>query len=148
MIYAVKTMSGQEKNLAQILANKAEKEDLNIYSILATETLKGYLIIEAESESDVKELIKGIPRIRKVLPGVISIDELEQILSPRKIIDDLEKGYIVEIIAGPFKGERAKIIRVDKNKEEVTVELENAAVPIPITLPVESVKVISKKKEF
>jgi transcriptional antiterminator NusG len=68
------------------------------------------------------------------------------LLTPKKIIENIEKGDVVEIIAGPFKGERAKVIRVDKNKEEVTLELENAAVPIPITLPVEGVKIVSKHK--
>ncbi|WP_423793142.1 transcription elongation factor Spt5 [Methanocaldococcus indicus] len=146
MIFAIRTISGQEKNIANLLAKKAEKEQLNVYAILATENLKGYLLVEAENEDEVKELIKGMPRVRGMVKGVITIEEVEPLLTPKRIIESLEKGDLVEIIAGPFKGERAKVIRVDKNKEEVTLELENAAVPIPITVPVENVKIIKKKE--
>ena len=51
---------------------------------------------------------------------------------------------IAEIISGPFKREKAKIIRVDKLKEEVVVELLQAAVPIPITVKMDAVKVIRR----
>ncbi|MEO2117551.1 MAG: transcription elongation factor Spt5 [Methanocaldococcus sp.] len=147
MIFAVRTMVGQEKNIAGLMASRAEKEQLDVYSILASESLKGYVLVEAETKGDVEELIKGMPRVRGIVPGTISIEEIEPLLTPRKIIENIEKGDVVEIIAGPFKGERAKVIRVDKNKEEVTLELENAAVPIPITLPVEGVKIVSKHKD-
>ena len=72
------------------------------------------------ARQDVEELIKGMPRVRGIVPGTISIEEIEPLLTPKKIIENIEKGDVVEIIAGPFKGERAKVIRVDKNKEEVT----------------------------
>ncbi|ACX72785.1 MAG: transcription elongation factor Spt5 [Methanococci archaeon] len=147
MIFAVRTMVGQEKNIAGLMASRAEKEQLDVHSILASESLKGYVLVEAETKGDVEELIKGMPRIRGIVPGTISIEEIEPLLTPKKIIENIEKGDVVEIIAGPFKGERAKVIRVDKHKEEVTLELENAAVPIPITLPVEGVKIVSKHKD-
>ncbi|CAB3287779.1 Transcription elongation factor Spt5 [Methanocaldococcus lauensis] len=147
MIFAVRTMVGQEKNIAELMASRAEKEQLNVYSILATESLKGYVLVEAETKGDVEELIKRMPRVRGIVPGTIAIEEIEPLLTPKKIIENIEKGDVVEIIAGPFKGERAKVIRVDKNKEEVTLELENAMVPIPITLSVEGVKIVSKHKD-
>ena len=147
MIFAVRTMVGQEKNIAGLMASRVEKEHLDVYSILASESLKGYVLVEAETKGDVEELIKGMPRVRGVVPGTISIEEIEPLLTPKKIIENIEKGDVVEIIAGPFKGERAKVIRVDKNKEEITLELENAAVPIPITLSVEGVKIVSKHKD-
>ncbi|ENN96346.1 transcription antitermination protein NusG [Methanocaldococcus villosus KIN24-T80] len=146
MIFAVRTMVGQEKNIAELMYGRVEKENLDVYSILASEALKGYVLVEAESEGVVKELIKGMPRVKGLVKGTINIEEIEQLLTPKKIIENIEKGDVVEIIAGPFKGERAKVIKVDKNKEEITLELENATVPIPITLPVESVKIISKQK--
>jgi transcriptional antiterminator NusG len=57
----------------------------------------------------------------------------------------MEVGDLVEISSGPFKGERARIVQVDKEKEEVTVEFFEATVPIPVTVKSESVKVIQKK---
>jgi transcriptional antiterminator NusG len=146
MIFAVRTTAGQEKNVAEMLASKAERENLEVYSILATENLKGYILVEAENRGVVEELVRGAFKVKGIVPGTTSIDELEHLLTPRKIVEDIEKGDLVELIAGPFKGERARVIRVDKHKEEITIELEQAAVPIPITVNVEHVKIISKNK--
>jgi len=144
MIYAVRTIVGQEKNVAEFLASKAEKEKIEIYSILATEDLKGYVLVEAPNRGVVEELIRRTFKVRGIVPGEATVDELEHLLSPHKVIENIEKGDIVELIAGPFKGERGRVIRVDKNKEEVTLELIDAAVPIPVTVGVEQVKIVSK----
>ena len=53
---------------------------------------------------------------------------------------NIQQKDIVEIITGPFKREQARISRIDKTKEEVVVELLEAAVPIPITLKMDAVK--------
>jgi len=66
--------------------------------------------------------------------------------SPSKNIN-IQKKDTVEIISGPFKREQAKITRIDKQKEEVVVELLEAAVPIPITLKMDSVKVIRRESD-
>ncbi|HIP83894.1 MAG TPA: transcription elongation factor Spt5 [Methanothermococcus okinawensis] len=144
MIYAVRTIAGQEKNVAEFLASKAEKEKIDVYSILATEDLKGYVLVEAPNRGIVEELVRRTYKVKGIVPGEASVEELDHILSPHKIIDNIEKGDIVELIAGPFKGERGRVIRVDKHKEEVTLELIDAAVPIPVTVGVEQVKIVSK----
>jgi len=144
MIYAVRTIAGQEKNVAEFLASKAEKEKIEIYSILATEDLKGYVLVEAPNRGAVEELVRRTYKVRGIVPGETTVEELEHLLSPHKIIENIEKGDIVELIAGPFKGERGRVIRVDKNKEEVTLELIDGAVPIPVTVGVEQVKIVSK----
>ena len=53
--------------------------------------------------------------------------------------------YLVEHVNGPFKGERARVQRIDQAKEEITVELVDAMVPIPVTVKGDSVKLIEKE---
>ena len=60
---------------------------------------------------------------------------------------NIQKKDIVEIISGPFKGENAKVSRIDRIKEDVVVELVEAAVPIPITVKIDAVKVIRRDTE-
>ena len=60
---------------------------------------------------------------------------------------NIQKGDIVEIISGPFKRENAKVTRIDEQKNEVIVELLEAAVPIPITVKLDAVKVIRRDTE-
>ena len=66
--------------------------------------------------------------------GGITFDEAKRFLKPEPIISSIQKGSIVELISGPFKGERAKVVRIDESREEVVLELIEAAVPIPVTV--------------
>ena len=80
------------------------------------------------------------------MPKEISYPEIEHMLEPAKKIElNIKKNDVIEIISGPFKREKAKISRIDKTKEEVVVELLEAAVPIPITLKMDAVKVIRRE---
>ena len=60
---------------------------------------------------------------------------------------NIKKNDIAEIISGPFKREKCKVTRIDKAKEEVVVELLEAAVPIPITVKIDAIKVIRREAE-
>jgi transcription termination/antitermination protein NusG len=58
----------------------------------------------------------------------------------------IEKNDIVEIISEPFKNEKAKVIRVDKAKGECVVSLLGAAVPIPVTVKLDNLRVIRREE--
>ncbi len=49
------------------------------------------------------------------------------------------------MIDGPFKGEKAKIMSIDTAKEEVTVQLIESMVPIPVTVRAEAIRMLEKK---
>jgi len=87
MIYAVRTIAGQEKNVAEFLASKAEKEKIEIYSILATEDLKGYVLVEAPNRGAVEELVRRTYKVRGIVPGETTVEELEHLLSCVEIAD-------------------------------------------------------------
>ena len=48
-------------------------------------------------------------------------NEIEKYLVKKSVVTELEKDKTVEIIGGPFKGMKATVTRVDKEKEEATV---------------------------
>jgi len=66
---------------------------------------------------------------------------------PKPVVSGITEGTIVEIIAGPFKGEKAVVKRIDSAKEEITVELYESMVPIPITVRGDSVRVVERTEE-
>ena len=145
MLYASRVTTGQERVVAEMLVRKIKKEKHPIKAIAVFDDLRGYIIIEAESEADIRKAIFGLPHIRGVLPKTIGINEIDGLIEAAKPpILSINKEDIIEIISGPFKGEKAKVIRVDKNKEELTVELTEAAVPIPVTIKANTVKVLKK----
>jgi transcriptional antiterminator NusG len=81
-----------------------------------------------------------------LIKGASSFQEVEHFLTPKPAVVGITEGAVVELISGPFKGEMAKVKRVDIPKEEITVELFEAMVPIPITVRGDHVRVLSKDK--
>lgn len=57
-----------------------------------------------------------------------------------------KKEDIVEMIAKPFKKEKAKVVRIDKQKGEVVVSLLGAVVPFSATVKIDNVKVIRREE--
>jgi len=145
-IFAVKTTTGQERNVARLIAAKVEMNKVPIKAILAPEVLKGYVFIEAEGPHFVEEAIAGIKHVRSRIPGIVSFAEIERYIVKKPILEELNESDIVEVTGGPFKGMRAKITRIDKTKAEVTLELLEATFTLPITVNSEYVKLVEKAK--
>ena len=78
--------------------------------------------------------------------AALKIAEIEHYLTPKPLVSGIVEGDIVELIAGPFKGEKARVQNIDEPKEEITVELFEALVPIPVTVKGDSVRVLEKEK--
>jgi transcriptional antiterminator NusG len=145
-IFAVKTTTGQERNVAKLVAARVEMNKIPIKAILVPETLKGYVFVEADGPHFVEEAIQGVRHVRSRVPGVVNFSDIERYIVRKPIIEELSENQIVEITGGPFKGMRAKITRVDKAKEEVTLELLEATFTLPITVHSDYVKLVAKAK--
>jgi transcription termination/antitermination protein NusG len=143
-IYVVKTTANQERSVANLIAQIARKDKYDIRALLVPDVLKGYVLVEAPTPEIVDQAIQGVPHARSVIKGASSITEVEHFLTPRPVVVGINEGAIVELISGPFKGEKARVKRVDIAKEEITVELFEAMVPIPITVRGDHVRVLSK----
>ena len=147
MIYAVRTTVGQERNVSNIIAGRAEVNKIPIKAILVPEILKGYIFIEAEGPHIVEKAISGIRHVRSRVPGRVSLSEVEKYIIIKPIIEELDIDDIVEVTGGPFKGMRAKITDIDRAKEEVTIELLEASFTLPITVHADYLKLVKKGKE-
>lgn len=145
-IFAVRTTTGQERNVAKLVASKIEMKNIPIKAILVPETLKGYVFIEADGPHFVEEAIVGIKHVRSRVPGIVSFSEVERYIVRKPIIEELMENDIVEVIGGPFKGMRAKITRIDKTKEDVTLELLEATFTLPITVHSDYIRLVEHAK--
>ena len=146
-IFSVKTQVGKEQNAADVVNSRAEKSDLRIPSILATPELRGYIFLEGYDKERIKDMIKTVSYARNMLDGDIPLDQIEHFLVPTSAVAKIAEGDVVEMVAGPFRGETAKVTHIDDTKEEITVELFESVVPIPITVRGEQVRVIKRKEE-
>ncbi len=146
MIYAIRTVVGKENAIIDSIESKTKASSYSIKAILHPAKLKGYVLIEGE-EGDIREALKGLRHAKGLIPKSVTMNEIKHLTEVKEMKVDVEEGDVIEVVGGPFKGEHGKIIRVDKGKNEVTIELLEAAVPIPITVGADVVRVIEKRKE-
>jgi transcriptional antiterminator NusG len=142
-IYAVKTTASQERTVADMIMNREER---SIHAALAPDSLTSYVMVEADDESVFERILDEIPHARGVVQGRSSLAEVEHFLSPKPDVEGIAEGDIVELIAGPFKGEKAQVQRIDEGKDQVTVELYEATVPIPVTVRGDQIRVLDSEE--
>lgn len=147
MIFVVKVTTNKEDQAADIIEVRAEKKNLNVFSIIRPHGLRGYIIIEAENTETAEQAVYNLPYVKGLIKRQITYKEIEPMLRPVAAQINIEKGDIVEMLTDPFKREKARVKRINKQKEEVVVELLEAAVPIPVTVRLDNVKVIRRTKE-
>jgi transcriptional antiterminator NusG len=149
MIWGVRTTVGQEDMVATLLAERSKRRmadgEEGLLSIIVPPQVRGYVLVEAIDEVTVRRTINGVPHVKGLIGrGAMDVSEIEPMLESKPILDELKVGAIVKLIAGPFKGSKAKILRGDPQKEEVTVELLETAVKIPITVEAENVRIVTE----
>jgi len=169
-ILCLKTQVGQERRVAEMLGNKARRFGLPILSLLAPQELRGYVFIETTDILAVEKGIRGVSYARALvtreeeqvdengeflrdrrgkvvtrkIPVEVPFSDIAHFLTPVSAVAKIGDGDIVELVSGPFRGEKAKVTRVDDSREEITVELIDSMVPIPITVKGEHVRVLEK----
>lgn len=148
-IYAVKTTVNQEQAVATMVEGAIKERPASehgLKAILVPDELRGYVLIEADYPEVVEQIVQSIPHARGLVKGTMGMEEIEHFLTPKPSVTGIIEGSIIEIISGPFKGERARVKKVDEAHEEITIELFEAMVPIPLTVRGDSVRVLSKEE--
>jgi transcription elongation factor SPT5 len=143
-VLAIKSSRGYEREVADTLLARAEEKPDVLFSLLVPAALRGYVFAEGMSLEGVREMLKGIRKARGLVEGETTLKEVEPLLVPKITVEGFVEGAIVELVAGPFKGEKARVKKIDQAKEEITVELIEAVVPIPVTVRGDHVRMLEK----
>jgi transcriptional antiterminator NusG len=147
MYFVVRVTSSQEKITADILESKTSKTHLPIYSIMMLDGMRGYLIVEAKDEVTCRELIANEPHVKGMLPRSLAEADFDKMMEVKQNTQEIEANDSVEFMSGPFKGYKAKVIKVDNVKDEITVELMDVAVQIPVTTKANTARIIKKAEK-
>jgi len=140
-LFAIRTTGGQEKVVMRILETRARSDKIRIQSVLWVNDLKGYVVIEAPDPSAAYQAIEGVRHIRGQLRGELEFKDIEGYLVKKSTVAQLAVDQTVEITGGPFKGMKATVTRVDKEKEEATVVLLEASYQLPVTVDASYLKI-------
>jgi len=146
MILTIRTTVGRENAVIETLNKRIKYLKLDVKSIFHPGELKGYIFIEGETPA-IEKIIQGVPHVKGIIRKEVKISDIKKFLEAKKIEIKINRGDIVEITGGPFKNVKGKVTRVEEAREEVTLELLEAAIPIPITVPIDSVRLIESAEK-
>jgi transcription termination/antitermination protein NusG len=144
LIYIIKVTTNKEERALEMISDRVKKKNLNVYALVRAHGLKGYIIMEAADKEAAEEAAYNLPYVKGIVGKTVKYEEIQQMLEPKVEDVNIEIGDIVEIIGATFKGENAKVTRLDKSKGEAVVSLLGASVPIPVTVKIDNVKVIRR----
>ena len=147
MIFVIKVTTNKEEKVIDMISDHIVKKGINIYAVAKPQGLRGYIILEAADRDSAEDACFNLPYVKGIIGKTISYDEVKNMLEPNIEAINIEKEDIVEILSEPFKKEKAKVLRVDKQKGEVVVSLLGAVVQIPVTIKIENVKVVRRGKD-
>ena len=146
MLFIIKVTTNKEEKAVDMVSARAEKKALEVFSVLRPHGLRGYILVEAENREGAEEAVFNLPYVKGIVGKTISYEEIKNMIEPSIESISIKEGDIVEIIGSTLKGEKAKVLRVDKQKEEVVVGLLGAVVQLPVTIKIDNVKVIRREE--
>ena len=119
-LFALRTAANREDQVVDYLISKLErKPESGIIAVVRPHGMRGYIFIEATSQTEAEETLQGVPYSRGLLPKEVNYNEIEHMLEQVKIAVNIQKNDIVQIIAGPFKREKAKITKINAAKKKI-----------------------------
>ena len=132
--FAIRTTGGQEHIVVNLAQNRINSKKIAVRSILLLDSFKGYIIIEAPNSNIAYDALIGVRHVKGQIRGELPYKDIESYLVKRPVVTELNIDDTVEVIAGPFKSMKAKITRVDYEKQEATVLLLDSPYQIPVTV--------------
>ncbi len=146
MIYVIKVTTNKEDKALDMIREKSEKKQLNVLSLAKPKGLRGYIFLEAPDREIAEEAAFNLPYVKGILPKTVLYEEIKNMIEPKVEEMNIEKNDIVEIVSEPFKKEKARVTRVDKQKGEAVVTLLQADIPIPVTVKLDNLRVLRREE--
>ena len=143
--FAIRTTARQEVNVALMIelvtqTRKSQTGREEIYSIIVPPSIKGYIILEAPGLHAVYNVIRGLKHVKGRASGALKWEDVERFVVPKPVIEMIKEGEVVEIVAGPFRGLQARVVSIDRERNEVVLNILEAAYPLQITVPADYVR--------
>ena len=142
--YALAVTGGTEERVALLLAERARRLGLDLRSVLVSPKIKRYIIVEVGDPNDFFLLIRGVKNLKRRRPIKMKVEEALSLAKPEKELPKLERGQLVEVTAGPFKGMRGRIVEVYEARGEVDLTLLESDFRMVVTIPIDQVKPVEE----
>ena len=129
-LWIVKCLIGTERECAMKLMRKflveQNKEDpLQIKSVIAPESAKGFVYVEAYKKTHVKQAVEGINFLKAGIyeQTMVPTNEMKDVLRVIKTTQQLKPGAWVRLKRGVYKDDLAQVDYVEAAQNQVSVKL-------------------------
>ena len=102
MIFIIKVITNKEERATEMIAERAEKKNINVFSVTRPHGLRGYILLEAEDRESAEEAVFNLPYIKGIIGKTISYEEIKNMVEPAVKAVSIKDGDIVEMIGATF----------------------------------------------
>ncbi len=143
--YSVYVTGGTEERVALILRQRALAMGLDVRSIIVPSDLKGVVVVEVGNPGDLFDLIRGVRDVKRKRPVMIKPEDAVKLARPVVEIPEVTRGQVVEIIGGPFRGMKGRVVEVYETRGEVDLVLLESDFHMIVTVPLEQVRPLQEE---
>ncbi|MFZ8794453.1 MAG: KOW motif-containing protein [Acidilobaceae archaeon] len=141
--YAIHVVKGMEGRVALLLEERSKSMGLDVRSIVVPVDANGYLIVEVGNSGVLYHLTRGVRYVKRKRPVAVREEDALRLAKPVVEAPKVARGQLVEIIGGPFKGMKGRVVEVYEARRDVDVSLLDFR--MVVTIPLELVKPIEQK---
>jgi transcriptional antiterminator NusG len=141
--YAIHVVKGMEGRVALLLEERTRNAGLDVRSIVVPVEANGYIIVEVGNPGVLYHLVKGIRYVKRKRPVAIREEDVLRIAKPVVEAPKVSRGQLVEIVGGPFKGMKGRVVEIHEARKDVDVSLLDFR--MVVTIPLELVKPVEQK---
>ena len=103
MIFIIKVTTNKEERAVDMISERAEKKQLNVFSVSRPHGLRGYVLLEAEDRESAEESVFNLPYVKGIVGKTISYEEIKNMVEPTVTNVLIKEGDIVEMIGTTFR---------------------------------------------
>ena len=129
-LWIVKCLIGTERECAmklmrKFLVEQHKEEPMQIKSVIAPESAKGFIYVEAFKKTHVKQAVEGINFLRSGIyeQTMVPTNEMKDVLRVIKTTQQLKPGAWVRLKRGVYKDDLAQVDYVEAAQNQVSVKL-------------------------
>ena len=67
MIFVIKVTTNKEESAVDLITDRVEKKNLNVFSVIKPHGLRGYILLEAEDRESAEEAVFNLPYVKGII---------------------------------------------------------------------------------
>ena len=85
MIFVVKVSANKEEQGMDLIAERAKKKNLEVYSVARPHGLRGYILLEARDHETAQETSFNLPYVKGIINKQIAYSEIKNLCNRKKL---------------------------------------------------------------